>query len=363
MAESGCVDLYFGIETGSVRLQEVCKKRLDLSLVSPILDAAHELGIETTASFITGYPEELEKDQNDTLDMLGNCFGPSCLPQLHMLAPEPGTPMYSQLENTIQYDGYGGRYNALLVSSDDEQLILDHPDIFQTYYYYPAAMPRSRYIFAVEAVDALRKAGPVILNYLLRAYGGRLSRLIGELREFAESNGRGDRPDPAMVEEFLQSKFGHSHHLLSLYGYAVRASDRLEINTSASISQMLDPQSPYKLNPRIHILHDYHDCSFLLDRIKRQADRTQLLDESEAGERGTYLLNASGKESTCAKIDPGIEAILSLFEQPRPWNEVADLVAQATGMPRLQKSFFRNLIHAEIIIPVAEHSHQGQPGT
>jgi radical SAM superfamily enzyme YgiQ (UPF0313 family) len=136
-----------------------------------MLDVAHAVGIETTASLITGYPEEEERDQDDTLDMLGDCFRPACLPQLHMLAPEPGTAMYLQPSDKIEYDGYGGRYNALLVNSDDEQLILDHPEIFQTYYYYPAVMPRWRYIFAAEAVDVFRKAGPVVLKYLLRAYG------------------------------------------------------------------------------------------------------------------------------------------------------------------------------------------------
>jgi hypothetical protein len=51
-------------------------------------------------------------------------------------------------------------------------------------------------------------------------------------------------------------------------------------------------------------------------------------------------LNVSGKESTYAKIDPGVEAILGLFEQPRRCTEVADLVAQATGMPKIGASFF-----------------------
>jgi hypothetical protein len=353
MAESGCVSLYFGIETGSVRLQEICKKHLDLSLVGPMLDVAQGVGIETTASFITGYPEEQQQDQDDTLDMLGDCFRPACLPQLHMLAPEPGTAMYAQQRDRIEYDGYGGRYNALLVGSEDEQLILDQPDIFQTYYYYPAELPRSRYIFAVEAVDVFRRAGAIVLNYLLRAYEGRLSKLVGEIREFAESNNLGDRPDCAMAEEFLEWKFGSSHHLLSLYGYAVRASGGEVADFQTSSSHPLDPASPYKLNPRTYILHDYHDYDFLLHQIKRQADPTQLLDESETGERSTYLLNVSGKESTYAKIDPGVEAILSLFEQPRRCTEVADLVEQATGMPRLGVSFFRDLAQTEIIIPVA----------
>ena len=61
MAEAGCVGLYFGVETGSARMQQVTKKRLDLSLVDPTLAVAEHLGIETTASFITGYPEELDR--------------------------------------------------------------------------------------------------------------------------------------------------------------------------------------------------------------------------------------------------------------------------------------------------------------
>ena len=354
MAESGCASLYFGIETGSVRMQEVCKKRLDLNLVRPILEVARNLGIETTASFITGYPEEQQPDQDDTLDMLGSCFHPSCLPQLHMLAPEPGTAMYSQLGPTIQYDGYGGRYNALLVNSEDKQLILEHPEIFQTYYYYPAALPRSQYIFAVEAVDAFRKAGPTVLSYLLRAYGGRLSRLVGELREFAESSSMEQRPDYHMVESFLKWKFGPFHHLLSLYGYAVRTIGGQEADAPVAKSRKFDPKSPYQLNPRVSILHNYHDYGFLLDQIKHQTDETQLMDESEAGERGTYLLKVSDQEPAYTKIDPGIEAILGLFEKPRRCMEVADLVAQATGMQKIHPSFFRDLVQTEIIVPAAD---------
>jgi radical SAM superfamily enzyme YgiQ (UPF0313 family) len=169
MAEAGCNGLYFGIETGSARMQNICQKRLDLNLVQPMLEAAAGLGIDTTASFITGYPEELEPDQDDTLDMLGRCFRRSCLPQLHILAPEPGTPLFERLADTIAFDGYGGPYNAELVGSDDQRQVLEHPDIFQTYYYYRAQMPRSRYVFAVEAVHQLRRVGPIVLTYMLRA--------------------------------------------------------------------------------------------------------------------------------------------------------------------------------------------------
>jgi hypothetical protein len=214
-------------------------------------------------------------------------------------------------------------------------------------------MPRSRYIFAVEAVDVFRKAGPVVLKYLLRAYEGRLSRLVAEFREFAEFNGWGNRPDCGVAEEFLRSRFGRAHHVVSLYRFAVRTSGDEQTAFSPLASDPLDLAQPYKLNSGTYILHDHHDCGALLDRIKRQPDRFDLLDDSEAGERGTYLLKVSGRESSYAKIDPGVEAILSLFEQPRPCSEVADLVAEATGMPKLGTSFFRDLAQTEIIVPAA----------
>ena len=116
--------MYFGIETGSQRMQRVTQKKLDLALVQPVLELAERLGIETTASFITGYPEELGQDQDETLDMIGRCFSPSCLVQLHMLAPEPGTPLFASYGHQIRYDGYGSRYNAGVVDAGDERLIL-----------------------------------------------------------------------------------------------------------------------------------------------------------------------------------------------------------------------------------------------
>jgi hypothetical protein len=159
-----------------------------------------------------------------------------------------------------------------------------------------------------------------------------------------------------MLEEFLKWKFGESHHLLSLCGYAMRVGapeDFLGAESYPSDLHPFDPASPYKLNPRTYILREYHDCDLLLDKIRKQKDRTRLLDNSDTGERSTYLLKVSSKESTYGKIEPGVEAILCLFEAPRCCTEVADLVAQATGMPRIEASFFRDLAETEIIIPVA----------
>jgi radical SAM superfamily enzyme YgiQ (UPF0313 family) len=183
MALAGCVGLYFGIETGSQRMQRISEKRLKLDGVEPMLDLAERFGIESTVSFITGYPEETREDQDATLDMLGRCFQRSesaCLPQLHLLLPEPGTAMFAQHAESLAYDGYVTPFNARLLKEDDLDHILKYRTLYATYYYYPAVMPRFEYTFAVDAVDAFRVVGHEILSYALRFYEGRFSRLLAD---------------------------------------------------------------------------------------------------------------------------------------------------------------------------------------
>jgi radical SAM superfamily enzyme YgiQ (UPF0313 family) len=343
MAEAGCVGMYFGIETGSRRMQEIARKRLDVDLVEPTLAITEQLGIQSTASFITGYHEELETDLADTLDLLGRCVGPSCITQLHMLAPEPGTPMFAEHRDRMEYDGYAGPYNAFHVAPEDTQLVLDHKDIFSTYYYYPAALPRSQYKFAVEAVDSLRHLGPIVLKYLLRAFEQKLSRLVFEMRDWAEAQDRDALPDLDFVEEFISLKFGPRHHLTSLIRYALRLPKDMN---SEITSVEFDPDQPYQVDSNVYLLTEMHDCDALIERIRKDSG-TGLFAESELTDRVTYVFTGS---ATAYRIDPDLQALLSLFEQPRSCREVADLVAEVTGVYGLSSSYFAPFINAGILI-------------
>lgn len=369
MAAAGCVGLYFGIETGSARMQQVSKKRLDLKLVEPTLAACERLGISTTASFITGYPEEAEEDQADTLDLLGRCYGPRCLAQLHVLAPEPGTPMFEQHADELAFDGYAGPYNAFLVGADDERLVNEHRDIFSTYHYYPAALPREHYKFAVEAVDVLRRAGPAVLRYALRAYGGRLSELVFDLRRWAESRGPLAPPGPSLIESYFGERFGPRHHLTSLLRYAlcVDAARRESCGGPESPRQSegrshrrsdgppdCDPDRPYRLGARVRVLTDLHDCDSLLERIAREPEGTRLLEESEAGEAGSCVVNASGPAVECYRVDAGVEAMLDLFARPRSCEEAAQLLRALSGESKITADYFAPLVDAGILV-ACEH--------
>jgi radical SAM superfamily enzyme YgiQ (UPF0313 family) len=352
MAGAGCVGLYFGIESGSPRIQRVSKKHLDLGLVEPMLAVAEQLGIRTTASFITGYPEELEQDQAETLDMLGRCFSPTCLPQLHMLAPEPGTPLFEQLGSTLEYDGYAGPYNAWLAAPGDRDLIAEHPDIFSTYHYYPAALPRSRHIFVVESVDVLRRVGPIILRYALRAYGGQLSNLVCELRLWAEGKATVNQPAADLIEGYISDTFGQGHHLTSLFRYAlcINSLATEQDGFAESRTGTFDPNRLYQISSHVRVLSDLHDCARLIELIEHDPDAVCLLGESEAGERGTYLFVVAGGTSRGQQIDPGLEALLDFFDQPRSCSDVVALVNDVISTPGIDATYFAPLADAGIIV-------------
>lgn len=351
MADAGCVNLYFGVETGSERMQTICRKRLDLRLVEPILAAADSFGIETTASFITGYPQESGQDQDDTLDMIGRCARrPSCLTQLHMLAPEPGTPLFDEHGAQIAYDGYGGPYNTRLLGPEDEREVLDHPHIFQTYYYYPAALPRARHIFAVEAVDVLRRAGPIILAYALREFGGRLSRLISAWRRFADETSPGALPDAAGLEAFVAARFGRGHHLHSLFRYALRLS-AARAPADVVAEGPYEPDRPCMLAENVGLLEDIHNCEALVDRLRRSNDGAPALGDADVGGLGAYIVRADGEAVTGYWVESGIAAILDLFRAPRSCRAAAQWLAHVTRNDGVDASIFEPLLRRGILVP------------
>jgi radical SAM superfamily enzyme YgiQ (UPF0313 family) len=350
MAAAGCVGLYFGIETGSARMQKIVKKHLDLALVEPTLRLCETLGIDTTASFITGYPEERADDQAETLDLLGRCLRPSCLPQLHVLAPEPGTPMFERLGDRLEYDGYAGPYNAHVLAPGDEALITRHPDIFQTYHHYPAEMPRERYTFAVETIDVVRRVDPRVLRYTLRVHDGRLSRLVEAFRRWAETQRWTDRPDAELFESYVQAAFGPRHHVTSLFRHAFELDRRRRAPAAPTDSRppVYDPEQPCRLARHLRVLGDVHDCGRLLERIAEDPDGAGLLDDAETGDLGAYLID--GVSGTVHWVDAGVEAILTLFYPARSCREVSDLVREAVEGAALDAGFFERLVHAGILV-------------
>jgi radical SAM superfamily enzyme YgiQ (UPF0313 family) len=358
MAEAGCVGLYFGIETGSKRMQQITMKRLDIDLVEPMLAVCEAVGIETTASFITGYPEENRQDQDDTLDMIGRCFSANCLTQLHILQPEPGTPLYAEHSVGIRYDGYSSPYNSYLLGDRDRDLVVGTPDIFQTYFHYPAVLPREAHVFAVQTIELLRRVGPIVIGYVLRRFEAKLSVFVSQFAAFVARDASGapasastPAPDAALLAAFVADRFGPRHHLASLFRFGLELHDARPLNDADPASRdAFEAPRPYVLSDRVRILPDLHDCDRWLARIRDSAPADDLLDDSDE-DRVIYLLQLDERQPKAFRINEGVEAILGVFQQPQRCDHVAEMIRANTGGAAVEMSFFRELVSAGILVP------------
>jgi hypothetical protein len=143
MARAGCASIFFGIETGSARLQKLIGKNLDLRQAASRVACAARHGIGTTVSLITGFPGETRKDLRDTVDFMMDAARLDGVKlQLHLFAPLAGTPIYEQ---------YRGRPGQADILSDisfhgwrqdtaDREIIRAHPDIFPNFYSVPTSL-------------------------------------------------------------------------------------------------------------------------------------------------------------------------------------------------------------------------------
>jgi hypothetical protein len=137
-----------------------------------------------------------------------------------------------------------------------------------------------------------------------------------------------------------------------LFRYALRANEALDEETGIPRgSSAFDPRRPYRISPSVHVLDNLHDCSRVLARIEREPERPDLVDDAQCGELGLYLLHAAGDASIVSRIDPGVEAVLSLFEQPRTSEDAAAIVRAAAGRTEFALDFFQELVHERILVP------------
>jgi radical SAM superfamily enzyme YgiQ (UPF0313 family) len=346
MQRAGCRNIYFGIETASPRLQELSRKRMDIELVAPILEVTARLGIETTTSFITGYPEEMPEDQDQTLDMAGRllCFaGGKNVSQIHLLTPEPGTDLIARYSDKLLFDGHVSEFNFPMLRADDQRLLSQYPILFSNHHYFPTPIARKRNIFVTSAWIVLWETGRVIVGYMLRGFEGRLSRFMTEAWNWRRLSPRKSAKVGADdIEGFLQARFGRQNHLVSLFRYARALSDvgkRRTVCPSGTMPAAVDPRDePLRIKPGTILLRDIHNCVTLLNRIEKSASQGCIFDDAEAGGLGHLLLAvepASTLDAAMADImvrshwlDDATADLLARFKDPKSYwmccKEIAD---------------------------------------
>jgi radical SAM superfamily enzyme YgiQ (UPF0313 family) len=140
MAAAGCKSVFFGVEAGSERIQRIINKHLDTQRAHNTIDIAQRVGMRSTISLITGFPQENRDDLRATLEMfMHSARTPLSSPQLNLLAPLANTPLHREFKDVMTLDllcsdmSHQGRQQH----NEDMELIRAHRDIFPNFYLLP----------------------------------------------------------------------------------------------------------------------------------------------------------------------------------------------------------------------------------
>lgn len=104
MAAAGCKHISLGVESGNAEIQRKhCgAKLLDHDKAVKVFDDCRELGIETRAFCMIGFPEETEAMVEETLRLVERCDPDQV--QFCAVTAYPGTPLYKMLRGERDFD-------------------------------------------------------------------------------------------------------------------------------------------------------------------------------------------------------------------------------------------------------------------
>ncbi|HKV92093.1 MAG TPA: radical SAM protein [Candidatus Angelobacter sp.] len=140
MAKAGCRGIFFGIESGSRRMQKIIDKGLELNDSAARVRSCDKYKINTAVSLMAGFPDETMDDLRETAAFFVNSLRyDHADPQLSILAPLADTPITKQHKDSLLLndDAADMSYRGWRQETEDHALIASHPEIFSSFYSIP----------------------------------------------------------------------------------------------------------------------------------------------------------------------------------------------------------------------------------
>ncbi|WP_299281772.1 radical SAM protein [uncultured Tateyamaria sp.] len=324
MAKAGCNDIYFGVEAGSARMQEITKKRLDLNLIAPTLAETSRLKIKSTTSFIAGYPQEEQADLNATLDAVGAshlCGHSLNQSQLHLLTPEPGTELMNLYEDTLVLDQHVSEFNFPRLAPDDDALLARYPKIFPNHHHFQTRISRKQLIFVTDLWPILYELERPILARLISAHNGSLSSLANNFYDWASDT---DFCSPSLdhLAAYIANRFGAAAPVSSIARFEALKTALLRPEPSSDDVLLDEKGSALRLSPEARLLPACHDVPALLTD---SVDAAELSNWILLRKEGNVRLYSVGEETL---------SLLGLFQKPASYEEIIlNFLAQDGPVP------------------------------
>jgi len=289
MARAGCASIFFGIESGSARMQKIIDKGLDLDESRRNTELCTRHGMRTTVSTIIGFPDETMDDVRATVSFLAEGLRePEMITQLHLLAPLAGTPLESQYRDRLLLeDIYTDFSHSGWVQADRERrLIAAYPDVFQNFYAIPTPHLDRRYLQELREFF-LRTSSR--FRWMLAAWYagcGDLLALFDEWRAWSRAlvphqRGCDMRRYYAMwgfdrdFVRFLRARPAESRSefesVLLEFEEALRAVLRVDTGDAPpSNLKVLESDMRLGLNPHVYVLHLASDVTRVVELLRAQ---------------------------------------------------------------------------------------------
>jgi radical SAM superfamily enzyme YgiQ (UPF0313 family) len=161
MKRSGCYSVAFGLESGNQETLDRIHKRQTLAKVRETFALCRELGIETTAFIIIGFPDEDAAMIDNTLRFLKD-IRPD-VADIHTLIPLPGTAVYEDLDKSgliLERDWSKYVFHSLPVfrtpDFTPEQIHRQYKRVYLRYHLRPA--------YILQRLRRIRSWGDIVNN-------------------------------------------------------------------------------------------------------------------------------------------------------------------------------------------------------
>jgi radical SAM superfamily enzyme YgiQ (UPF0313 family) len=355
MAEAGCNGIFFGVETGSARMQKAIGKKLDPVQALAAIRNAECNKIGSTVSMIIGFPDETPEDVRATVHFLMDSLRFDTITgQIHLLVPVAGSSLYDQFRGKLQWDGI---FSDLTVQNwrqdlEDYALIKKYPEVFPDFYAFPSPFLDHRHLadiqsFIIYGIDrfrwlmiALHQFSGDILDVferwlLWRAHHQPAGKANNEYyaniefrNDFLEFAGftylSDDNPDAIAVAALLEYEIEQDRI----------SKDKTTSETTVSTTNdkpVADLQAIPCLAPGVSLLRLHADFEGIMERLR---NRKSMNDVS----RNPVLLASRpmpGEYAEIIQLSPLSAVLIELCDGKRTAGEIAEL------FPRLQKGLDR----------------------
>jgi radical SAM superfamily enzyme YgiQ (UPF0313 family) len=302
MSRAGCRGIFFGIETGSRRMQKIIDKGLELNDSAERVRSCDKFKINTAVSLMAGFPDETMTDLRDTAAFFVDSLRyDHADPQLSILAPLADTPITRQHKNALVLndDVADMSYRGWRQQPEDHAMIAAHPEIFSSFYSTP--LPHLDREFLKELRDFLLSGMRAFRRLLLGLHqdSGDIVGVFQQWQHWRTLNGihfsNGDRTSyyaqsafPADFFEFVRLQYiPASKSPLAMTALVEYETEVLAGNNGDDQKQLADdplfqdsdallfPDSRLRLLPGVKVINlpaDYHEI------VRRLRHRSPLHD-------------------------------------------------------------------------------------